>query len=364
MQVGSVIMNADVLESDERVLTVFRENEQLQTNAAFFPGDMLQVKISESKNEYVYEVENAEFDGGGCEGTRIANKPIATLLLPIGQAASQPVKIRVGWAEGHSTVKVSKDFMLLPSSLKSQKESKPVTPVEEVAPKQELTHHNVTSAMEAAAKVFVNKQANFLRKRQQAEDAHYIPSTDKQENSLISEKEGHQNNVPSVAAVLQPSLDTKTGSSSAANRPSLMVAAGMGEDRPSLSIQEPSPPEEQQTEEMHPEHKPDEYPEEGPPPNMEYPEEHTGNGNGDHSEEEEAVAVEKEEGEEQVPELTRKPRTLSMKVVDFERLQGRVWRYLLAIVAMVLLTCYLIFLYRISLLRLIRKLFNRPRFVE
>lgn len=138
MSVGEVLMNAEVTASDERTVLVFRGEQELHSGDVYVPGEVLEVRVSDSKPQYVLEVigpASAQFTAGGCDGTRIANKPRAELNLPIEISAKDSkdaklqeeesqeeleddgdgsVKIHVAWATGHSTVYLSPDFILLP----------------------------------------------------------------------------------------------------------------------------------------------------------------------------------------------------------------------------------------------------------
>lgn len=171
IKVGTLIMNEAAIESDEISLSVFRNEEQLEDNSKYSPGETLVVKINLSKNT-VIETENAKFERGGCEGTRVVNKASANLLLPLGLEASNPVIIRAAWAEGHNTVKISKDFILVPdhplrhNSEEAVKES-PIDPP--AVPSEENKESDKT-----AESILANQNKNFLRKRLEA-DGH-VPS--------------------------------------------------------------------------------------------------------------------------------------------------------------------------------------------
>lgn len=121
MNPGDVLMNADVFLSNDRTVRVFRGEDELfaQSNDSsllFFykAGESLSIRVSDSKPQYVFETTApATFEGGGCEGLRLANKPTATLFIP--DDASQNISIRVAWAPGHGTVNVSPYLILQPS---------------------------------------------------------------------------------------------------------------------------------------------------------------------------------------------------------------------------------------------------------
>jgi hypothetical protein len=169
MKVGTLIMNEEAIQSDERSISVFRNDEQLEDNSKYSPGETLTVKISMSKNS-VFETENAKFEKGGCDGTRIANKASANLLLPLGLEASNPVIIRAAWAEGHSTVKISKDFILVPDHpLRHNAETAQEAPKESpVDPPVEANEEN-KEGDSSKESTLANQNKNFLRKRLQAD---------------------------------------------------------------------------------------------------------------------------------------------------------------------------------------------------
>jgi len=121
MNPGDVLMNADVFLSSDRTVRVFRGDVELlpsrnnESVLYYNAGESLSIRVSDSKPQYVYETSKpATFEGGGCQGLRLANKPKATLLIP--PDASQNISIRVAWAPGHGTVNVSPYLMLQPST--------------------------------------------------------------------------------------------------------------------------------------------------------------------------------------------------------------------------------------------------------
>lgn len=109
-------MGEEVILSDDRWIEVYRDGRVLQTNKdSFVLGESLTIKISDPSNQYVYEVSGnpeARFPSGGCGGKRVADKKETLLQLPESNSLD-PVSIVVAWAEGHTTVKVSKPFVLL-----------------------------------------------------------------------------------------------------------------------------------------------------------------------------------------------------------------------------------------------------------
>eukprot|EP01039_Chlorochromonas_danica_P006360 gene6360-7012_t len=112
--VGQVIMNEDVVESSERMIEVFRGDQKLASGSAYILGEVVVVKITNSNNEYIYEVSGgASFVDGGCQGRRMANEPEVELTLPTDSAPlAGSVKIVAGWALGRGQVKLTPPFFL------------------------------------------------------------------------------------------------------------------------------------------------------------------------------------------------------------------------------------------------------------
>lgn len=141
MAVGEVIMNAEVTASEDRHPLVFRGEEELHSGDFYIPGEVLDVRISDAKPQFVFEVEgpeSAQFTGGGCDGTRIANKPRVELNMPSVVTAEEnqdksinDVKIRVAWATSHSKVYVCTDFILVPKPHIAESDMKASAPVSE-----------------------------------------------------------------------------------------------------------------------------------------------------------------------------------------------------------------------------------------
>lgn len=116
LRVGELIMNEEVVLSEDRVVEVYRDGAALRSNYDHFVlGETLTVKISTTNDQYVYEVsgnKEARFVNGGCNGRRIADKKEVQLDLPKSNTQDS-VSVVVAWAEGHTTVKLSQPFILL-----------------------------------------------------------------------------------------------------------------------------------------------------------------------------------------------------------------------------------------------------------
>jgi len=118
LAVGQVIMNSKAVRSGDRHIIVYRGITKIQSNETFVAGETLEVTLSDVNDQYVFDVQNAVFQDGGCSGHRINDKEMAKLLISVD--ASESIIITAGWALGHSVVYIAEDFILRsPSSLKS-----------------------------------------------------------------------------------------------------------------------------------------------------------------------------------------------------------------------------------------------------
>lgn len=124
-RVGEIVMNENTVESDERAIIVQRGNKVLEPLSLYYPKELLKVSLSVASGDIIFQVENATFVDGGCQGRRTC-KNHQSLLMP-----SEPVGVKIwagkynsfdnligglGWASEHGFVKISKDFILRPSS--------------------------------------------------------------------------------------------------------------------------------------------------------------------------------------------------------------------------------------------------------
>eukprot|EP01036_Dinobryon_divergens_P029342 gene29342-38421_t len=109
-------MNNFVEESSARTVSVFRGSAELKSGDTFQPGEMLRVHLSDGTPQYVLEVKNGYFPGGGCHGRRIHGKNDVDVMMPLDHEAKNPVSIVAGWAPGHSTVGISAPFILNPEA--------------------------------------------------------------------------------------------------------------------------------------------------------------------------------------------------------------------------------------------------------
>jgi len=108
---GAVVMNEETVQSDKRHIIVEREGERLSSNDTYVSGEVLQVSLSDTTGEYLFECTYGEFQPGGCEGHRSCRK-LSALVMP---SEGEIVSIWAGWAMDHGTVEVSKEFILRPS---------------------------------------------------------------------------------------------------------------------------------------------------------------------------------------------------------------------------------------------------------
>ena len=89
---GEVIMNAQSIESEERSIIVSRGNKLLSSLSSYFSNEFLVVSINKTGGDLLFQVENATFVGGGCQGIR-TSKNLQTIKLPSDDLI---VKIWVG----------------------------------------------------------------------------------------------------------------------------------------------------------------------------------------------------------------------------------------------------------------------------
>jgi hypothetical protein len=110
--VGEIIMNNEVISSDERSIRVFRDSVELVNNSAYIPSEKLLVELSDPTGQYVFESLTATFEKGGCDGHRFSSSTKkAYLLLPAADSCAD-VSIVSGWALGHEEVKITYPFIL------------------------------------------------------------------------------------------------------------------------------------------------------------------------------------------------------------------------------------------------------------
>ncbi len=153
LRLGEVIMNEEVVFSDLRLVEVYRDGVALRSNQdKFVLGETLTVKISDSRNQYVYEVsgnKEASFVDGGCDGRRIADKKEVKLQLP-EKNDQDPVTIVVAWAAGPEAVKLSPTFVLLPpGAVDSSEKDKETDSQTVVPPSSDLSQNHTIDIKEA-----------------------------------------------------------------------------------------------------------------------------------------------------------------------------------------------------------------------
>jgi len=76
-------MNSFVEESAERFVQIFRGTVELASGELFKPGEMLTVRVDNESPQFVFEIKNGYFPGGGCHGRRIANKNNVDVMMPM-----------------------------------------------------------------------------------------------------------------------------------------------------------------------------------------------------------------------------------------------------------------------------------------
>jgi hypothetical protein len=117
LEPDSIIMNNFAARSDTRTVLVFRvdgggERHAMSSGDTYKPGDKFQVDLSDTSDEYVFEVANGVFEGdtAGCEGRRATQGGGLSAL-----SSTAPLVVTAGWAIGHDVVSISEPFTLLPS---------------------------------------------------------------------------------------------------------------------------------------------------------------------------------------------------------------------------------------------------------
>jgi hypothetical protein len=204
LKVGEVIMNEEVQLSDDRHIEVFRDSQPLTSNKdSFILGEVLTVKVSNPLNQYVYEISGnseAKFLKGGCEGKRIADKPQVILQAPETNN-NDPVNIVIGWAEGHSTVSVSRTFTLLSPNSKNAADAIPssleIDNSKQDVPGQQKGDTSIVDSAEAApadveeARAKSELSTDLRVKNSQEENSPLVEKADKPENLLLRRNEGN-----------------------------------------------------------------------------------------------------------------------------------------------------------------------------
>jgi hypothetical protein len=78
--------------STERSLHVYRGTVELLSGDVYQPGETLTVKISDDSPQFVFEIKNGYFPGGGCHGRRISDKAKVDALMPLEEEVSAPLQ--------------------------------------------------------------------------------------------------------------------------------------------------------------------------------------------------------------------------------------------------------------------------------
>ncbi len=115
LKVGEIIMNEEVVQSEERNIKVFRDNgEEVFNGAKYRAREKFIISLDDTRGQYVYEVSHpGKLVDGGCDGRRIANEEEIDMEI-VDSLRPSKIYILAAWASGHSQVKVSKPFYLTP----------------------------------------------------------------------------------------------------------------------------------------------------------------------------------------------------------------------------------------------------------
>lgn len=112
LSAGEIIMNDEVVVSDERHVRVYRDTVELSNNSVYIPLERLLVELSDPAGQYVFESLAATFEGGGCNGHRFSSSTKkAYIVLPAVDSCPE-VSIVAGWALGHEQVRISYPFTM------------------------------------------------------------------------------------------------------------------------------------------------------------------------------------------------------------------------------------------------------------
>lgn len=89
---GEIIMNEMTIESNERNITIYRGKKELNSLSYYYSSEVLTVSISKTGGDIIFQVENATFINGGCDGKR-TSKNSQSIKLP---STNSIVKIWAG----------------------------------------------------------------------------------------------------------------------------------------------------------------------------------------------------------------------------------------------------------------------------
>lgn len=112
LQVNFYIMGSMTVASSQKLITVYHNGVALASGDVYKLGESLEVALSDSKeSQFIFEIKNAIFSGGGCEGKRIANVETA-IISTVETIEGSDITIAAGWSNGYGTVKITPDFVL------------------------------------------------------------------------------------------------------------------------------------------------------------------------------------------------------------------------------------------------------------
>ena len=83
--VGTIVMNAVVVASDEREIKVYRENLEILSNDTYVPDEILLVTLSDTSGDILLQTSGGHFDPGGCGGLRSCRKSTALTMPHSGE---------------------------------------------------------------------------------------------------------------------------------------------------------------------------------------------------------------------------------------------------------------------------------------
>ena len=108
---GTSIMGKSAISETSRQITVKRGSTFLSSGDSYTPGEQLEVSISDTSGQYVFELNQGSFQGGSCTGSRRYANGIGSLNTPITGSGS--LVILGAWAPSKTNVRIVPPFTLI-----------------------------------------------------------------------------------------------------------------------------------------------------------------------------------------------------------------------------------------------------------
>eukprot|EP01035_Chromulina_nebulosa_P018505 gene18505-24222_t len=136
-------MNYEVVQSNDRVIQVYRDEEQVDNLSIYQPGETLIIKLSDTTGQYVFETSKGEFAHGGCNNKRFTSSKIKNAQLTLPDDNNDNIEIWAGWATDHGEVSITDKFILTGSNSQNEHGLSKDAPVD--TEDQNNTHnHNIS----------------------------------------------------------------------------------------------------------------------------------------------------------------------------------------------------------------------------